>query len=210
MNLPFLDCSHCIAFRSLIISIAYFSGHAFSTFLWISLRVASINVSMLRWLLGGIHFLFVRFLNLCSSEKMFFYLFWLFILKWARSFVRLKRYSNFLFIIYLLLAFFVRTILKFLIKFLKVSLKLFWLFRLISWPARSNWNLILSSSVFCDLIKLPLSVVCYIYFMMLISSIFSSWPPLDTKAWNSLFSVCMCVQCFSFFCFFLVIVLCLF
>ena len=149
MTLHFLDRSYCIAFRSFIVSIENFNGHAFLTFPWISKRVASINVSMLWWLMAGIKFLFFGFLNLHSSEEKFlFFLFWN---EW--SFVCPKKYSTFLFIISLLIAFCVRTKLKFLFKILKVSLKNILLLRLIYCPARSNRNLILSTSVFGDLIK---------------------------------------------------------
>ena len=155
MTLSFLDCNFYIAFCSLIFSLEYFNGRDFLAFSWISLRVASINISILWWLLVGIQFLFVGFLNLYSSEERFLFFF---ILKWAWSFVCLKKYSRCLFIISLLTAFCVRKKLKFLFKILKVHLKNILSFRLISCPAESNWNLILSSRVFCDLIKLSRSV----------------------------------------------------
>ena len=118
---------------------------------WISLRVASINVSMQWWLLVNIQFLLVCFLNLSSwKERFVFFLF----LKNALSFIRLKKSSNCLFVVSLLIVFCVGTKFKFLFKSLKVSLQNLLVLRLITCSAGSDWNLFVFSSDFCNLIKL--------------------------------------------------------
>ena len=65
-----------------------------------------------------------------------------------------KKSSNCFFIVSLLIVFCVGTKFKFLFKSLKVSLQNLFVLRLITCSAGSNLNLIVSSSVFCNLIKL--------------------------------------------------------
>ena len=134
------------------------------------------------------------FLNLSSSEERF--LFFL-LLKWALSFTRLKKSSSCLFIVFLLIVFCVGT---------KVSLQNLLVLRLTTCPAASDWNLNVSSSIFCNLIKLPWFVRWSLW-RWSVRCFFLG--PVECRALELLFWICTCVQCFYFFRFFLVIVLCL-
>ena len=147
ITMSFLDCSSCIAFHSLIVSFEYFDGRLFSIFSWISLRVASIFVSMLWWLLAGIQLLFVDFFEFVFFRRQIF----IFLISETSS----KISSNCFFIVSLLIVFCVGTKVIFLFRNLKVSLQNRFVLRLITCPAWWDWNLIVSSSVFSNLIKLP-------------------------------------------------------
>ena len=149
--MSFLDCSSCIAFRSLIVKFQIFQWSCFFNFFfdfiasWFNKCFYTMMIVrgypvFICWFFDSIFFRRKIFISLIFETSSQFYL--------------SKKSSNCFFIVSLLIVFCVGTKFKFLFKSLKVSLQNLLVLRLITCSARSNLNLIVSSSVFCNLIKL--------------------------------------------------------